>query len=479
MKDLEDALDGGKRYFCLLHGGDLLVSLCPICGDGDSVSALSGGYEDVDDDGASERPRDAANDTASQEDPRDGVVNLNDEREARKPDGSWMNPFPGKNVVAFTDALKTLGISFRFNTRALRIEHLTDGAWQPLTDIVSDFTQETVAARFWVKVERGNRPLHFGRESWSRCLNAYLHNDRSVDPFKEYLEQLPDWDGRHRLDHYLTDLFGCDNGDLEIWTARFLFVGAIQRTYQPACLMREMPVLIGDQTIGKSTLTRLILPPDIPGLHSDRLRWDAFAGQQVDAVRGKVVVEVSEMAGRSRAEIEHIKSFISCVDDDGVRLPYRKNPDPMPRRFILCGTTNKSDDLPNDPSGLSRFVPIICRRGSNVEKYMATNRVQLWAEALHRYRGGLRANLPREQMPQQAERAEEHRSRDEFVEDRIHLLPRLPMTVGQLRDELGDSFKDYSAQRIGNAVFAAGWEKRKTGPKERRVWKWNPPEDPE
>ena len=254
------------------------------------------------------------------------VVSLVTERAARDADGSYARPFPGKNLAAFTAALKALGLEFRYNSRSQGTEYLKDGEWLKLDDRYEDSTQEAVAARFWIKVERGARPLNFGRESWSRCLNAYMQT-RSVDPFELYLESLPAWDQQDRLDWYLSDLFGCATDELGTWISRFLFLGSVQRTLEPACEMREMPVLIGEQNIGKSAVTRLILPQHIPGLHSDRLRWDSYAGQQVDATRGKVIVEVSEMAGRSRAQMGLIKSFISCIDDDGVRLPYRKNPD--------------------------------------------------------------------------------------------------------------------------------------------------------
>ena len=182
------------------------------------------------------------------------------------------------------------------------------------------------------------------------------------------------------------------------------------------------------------------------------------------------------MAGRSRAQIEYIKAFISRIDDDSIRLPYRANPDPLPRRYILIGTTNRHDDLPNDSSGLARFVPIVLPSGSDVEDYMRRHRTQLWAEALHRYRDGLRANLPRDLMPEQADRAEQHRSRDEFLEDVIATKITLTeMTIGEIKTQLGDGFRDHSAHRIGNGLRNAGWTKKKSEVDGKRRWVWSPP----
>ena len=440
----------------------------------------------LDDDEPEEEPKPKARrkrkpgpppETEAQPDPEPEpvVVEIVAEREARAPVGSYHDPFPGKNLAAMTSAFASCGFEFRFNTRSLGIEYLTDGKWTRLDDRYAASARETIGARFFIKTERGPRALHFGRERWSLVLDAYLQ-DRQCDPFQVWLETLPSWDGTGRLNTYLADLFGCQGGDLETWVARFLFLAAVQRTFEPACLLREMPVLIGGQNIGKSALTRAILPPGIPGLHSDGLRWDAQAAQQVDATRGRVIVEVSEMAGRSRAEIGNIKAFIARIDDGSVRLPWRRNPDPLPRRFVLIGTTNRADDLPNDPAGLSRFVPIQLEHGSHVEAYMDLHRVQLWAEAVHRYREGMRANLPRDLMPEQAARAEEHRSRDEFLEDAIATKITLTeMTIGEIKTQLGDGFRDHSAHRIGNGLRNAAWVKKKAEVDGKRRWIWSPP----
>ena len=59
-----------------------------------------------------------------------------------------------------------------------------------------------------------------------------------------------------------------------------------------------------------------------------------------EALQGRVIVEASELAGLNRAEIEALKAFLTRQDDGGVRLSWRRNPNPMPRRAIIIGTTN-------------------------------------------------------------------------------------------------------------------------------------------
>ena len=48
---------------------------------------------------------------------------------------------------------------------------------------------------------------------------------------------------------------------------------------------------------------------------------------------------------------------------------------PLHRRCIIVGTTNRTDVLPNDPSGNRRFVPVLLNPAARaVEDYMAFHR---------------------------------------------------------------------------------------------------------
>ena len=72
-----------------------------------------------------------------------------------------------------------------------------------------------------------------------------------------------------------------------------------------------MPVLIGEQGIGKSALLRELLPPQYPEWFSDGLHLADYPKVRAEALLGRVIVEVSEMAGSTRAELQSLKSV--CV----------------------------------------------------------------------------------------------------------------------------------------------------------------------
>ena len=49
------------------------------------------------------------------------------------------------------------------------------------------------------------------------------------------------------------------------------------------------------------------------------------------------------MGGRRKADIEHIKSFVTRQNDGHVRLAYARCPESLPRRFILVSRLQNSD----------------------------------------------------------------------------------------------------------------------------------------
>ena len=391
----------------------------------------------------------------------------------RHPDGSKDRPFWRRDSETLSRCLADLTLDMRYNLRSHRMEwrgvRLTDEhAWSPITDRSLADVRERIARQYFVQTKEGPKPLSWGRDSFSDTLNALAFH-REVDPFEEWLESLPAWDGAPRLPGLLTGLFGAPDDALSTWAGRYLFIGGVQRTYEPGCKLDQIPVLIGDQGIGKSAFARAAVPPDMPEMFSDGIRWDMREREQVEATLGRVVCEISEMAGRSKAEIEHVKSFISRQDDGHVRLVWHRSTEHLPRRFVLIGTTNNPNDLPNDPSGNRRFVPVQLRKGSAIELYMDSARDQLWAEALVQYREGQNAELPRWLHDAQRERAEQHRDRDDLIEDAVAGLPSAGRyTLGDIQANLGRAAEGMSQFRITRALRNGGWAQTRT--KEGRFW---------
>lgn len=304
--------------------------------------------------------------------------------------------FPRKDAAALEAALSVLGVGLHFNLRSQRGEvSWNGGPWAEMTDRNTANLRREIAERFQYSTDsRGTSPLHYGEASWKLWTDALL-SCRESDPFRDWLDALPAWDGVGRVQQWIADVFDVEDAGnpLVSWAARFVFLGAVTRAYRPGAKLDEMPVFIGPQGIGKSTALRLALPPERPEWFADGLHLASGPKERAEALQGRVIVEVAEMAGSTRADLESLKSFLSRTDDGAVRLAYRHNPETMLRRCIIVGTTNAREPLPNDPSGNRRFVPVVLVRGDagRAADYMRQNRSQLWAESVELHRSGARA----------------------------------------------------------------------------------------
>lgn len=264
------------------------------------------------------------------------------------PDGSRDRPFRRRDEEALSVILLDLRIAIRHNLRTKRDERRNTGPhfsndWQPFDDRWACALRDRIHAQYYYGSSDDPKPLYWGMASFYERLNSLLHY-REVDPFQRWLDELTEWDGEPRLHTLLQDMLGAPEDELSIWASTYLVLGPLQRTIQPGSKLDEFPVLIGEQNIGKSATLSSIVPPHIPGLFSDGFRWDARDKEQVEATLGAAIVEVAEMGGRGRAELENMKATISRQDDGFVRLPWRRNTEPLPRRFVFVGTTRALSD---------------------------------------------------------------------------------------------------------------------------------------
>ena len=208
------------------------------------------------------------------------------------PDNPPVKTFRHKDAAALADVLEDYEIGLRFNLRASRVEALQrspngSGKWRPFNDRSEAWLRGDIARGYRYQLAAGGTArLHYGAEMWMDSLHE-LTALNEVDPFIEWLEQLPFWDGESRIDTLLIDLFGAEDSPICRWASRFLTLGAVQRAHEPGCRLREIPVLYAEQDAGKSALLRSLLPngTDYDEWFSDSLEFD---GSTKERLRGNV-----------------------------------------------------------------------------------------------------------------------------------------------------------------------------------------------
>src|SRR5262249_61625370 len=109
----------------------------------------------------------------------------------------------------------------------------------------------------------------------------------------------------------------------------------------------------------------------------------------IETLHGRWIVEAAELSGLKKADVEHLKAFLSRQIDRS-RMAYGRLPIEAPRQCVVIGTTNKSEYL-RDVSGNRRFWPVrIWRFDLNA---LSRARRQVGAEAAGREAHGARDGL--------------------------------------------------------------------------------------
>lgn len=101
-----------------------------------------------------------------------------------------------------------------------------------------------------------------------------------------------------------------------------------------------------------------------------------------EKLQGIWLMELSELAGLKKVDVETVKSFLSRTDDQ-YRVPYGTYVEAHPRRSILVATTNTMDGFLRDITGNRRFWPVMVRGDGEKKAWNLTVEEidQLWAEA--------------------------------------------------------------------------------------------------
>lgn len=206
-----------------------------------------------------------------------------------------------------------------------------------------------------------------------------LFNERSYNPIREIVDGI-EWDGKSRCREFLVKWGRAEDNAYTREVSRLIFAGGIHRLYHPGCKFEDVPILMGDQGCGKSTLIRyLAINDDYFG------ELKVMEGQQaIEDLSGKWIMEIPEMSAFTKAkDQEAIKAFVSR-QRDSYRKPYDRNTTELYRRCTFIASSNDRAPLV-DKTGNRRWYPVEIRSNGYVifdhEQEIRDYILQCWAEA--------------------------------------------------------------------------------------------------
>ncbi|WP_040210798.1 virulence-associated E family protein, partial [Clostridium polynesiense] len=255
------------------------------------------------------------------------------------------------------DTLTNIASIIRFDPN---LKSIVYNEFKSVIDVVGELPWKQVR-RGWGDADLACAKVYFERVYgiWSPtkfkdALLAVVSAERTYHPIKEYFSVLK-WDGIERIDTLIIDYLGAEDTKFVRTVTRKALCAAVARVYEPGIKFDSILVLNGPQGIGKSTFFALLGRQ----WYSDSLSISDMKDKTAaEKLQGYWILELGELAGIKKVDVETVKSFISRTDDK-FRQSYGVNVESHPRTNIIVGSTNSESGFLRDITGNRRFWPVL------------------------------------------------------------------------------------------------------------------------
>jgi hypothetical protein len=334
---------------------------------------------------------------------------------------------------------------------------------RPVTDTDVSAMQE------WLQLSGLTR---IGKDTTHQAVDLVAH-ENAFHPVRDYLNNLL-WDGEDRLSDWLSSYLGADSSPYTKAIGQMFVISMVARILDAGCKADYMVILESPQGWGKSAACEILGSK----WFSDNLP-DVSSGKDVDQhLAGKWLIEIREMSAMSKADTTLLKAFITRRVER-YRPSYGRKEVIQPRQCVFIGTTNQKVYL-RDETGGRRFWPV---KISSIDLHaLAEDRDQLFAQAVHAYRNGVRwwpdGDFEREHIAPEQEARFEADAWEQIV--RTHLETVSKATIGDIaRDGLHietSRIGTADQRRIGAILERLEWHRLPKDSKGNRYWDAQRPE---
>ncbi len=261
-----------------------------------------------------------------------------------------------------------------------------------------------------------------------------------VHPVRDYLNNLPPWDGTDRMAELASHLHaeavvrGQTNEEAQealCWALHKWHCAAVGTWLDNSVTNHEVFVLIGKQGIYKTTCFRFLLPPALRSYFWENAH-NAFSTKDDHlALSENCLTVIEEVEATGSHELSELKSLITS-DIVKERRPYARFREAKHRLASFCATGNQQRFLTDD-TGNRRWL---CFKVSHIDdpRTWKTDYKQLYAQLVHEFQNGFRYWFDADDE-QKVERLNQPFRIESDEEQLIHTRLRVP-TEGDLTTKL-------------------------------------------
>lgn len=210
---------------------------------------------------------------------------------------------------------------------------------------------------------------------------------RRYHPVRDYLEGLK-WDGVERLGSWLHDYLHVEPTKYHEITGQLMLQQAVERIYEPGCKADYVIVLEGKQDLMKSMLVRVLGEPWNCVIKLNMTKYE----NTVDTMTGSWFIEIAEaVESFNRLDAQELDGFIT-MEVDKVRFAYGRRSAKIPRQSVFVATVNPdaTREYLMNKTGARRWFPVAVPQRIDIDGVKEA-KDQLFAEAVYRYKSGVRA----------------------------------------------------------------------------------------
>lgn len=326
----------------------------------------------------------------------------------KKVDGKTIKTFVWDKTSQYNANLVTqnmLAGLFKYNSLTQSVEAMrdVDMNYQKILIKKGQISSNTVTnLKMWLEF-KPDQQIKINTKQALEVINAAAQREQ-YNPFMNYLNSLPHWDGKKRLEQLFIKSLGADDTKMNRWLPLLATVGLIYRAKHPGSSLDAVIDLTGDQRSGKTKMIQKLA--NSFGSADDQnadLNWtrpnmgwyiDNFTSfdkrDDMMGFLGKIYLNDDELLASRRTNAEAIKAFATETDFN-FRKPYDIEHKTYHRCNILWRTTNDLQ-LYFSKMGQQKFFPVIVHKDKITWPVVGKNPVwttsfvdQLWAEAVHLY----------------------------------------------------------------------------------------------